>query len=175
MIVCQEFSTVEVVEMSQLVPQYRAAPFARCGSLERDIGHPASTIHGFKASTAGIGFVGRDFPKREVACRCLYERVKLRRVVGMSAGDFHARNDVGFYSRHQVHFNPVMVILFMAAPGIIPTYVIGRSEARRINGKINFYRFQGKAARGDKVLNDWRQVWLVKVLEDGAMMGPWEM
>src|SRR6185437_2135327 len=67
-------------------------------------------------------------------------------------------------------FHPFMLRSLLAVLNVKPSGKAGRSESRRINGKINFDRFQRQTGLCNECSENWSQCRVFKVIEDRVVM-----
>jgi hypothetical protein len=66
--------------------------------------------------------------------------------------NFDRRNNVGFNAAHNVALDPIVLLFHNPVPMVKPSCEMAGRKSRRIPGKIQFDRFEWKAALSDERL-----------------------
>ena len=168
MVVSQEAIPIEVVEVPHLVPQAVKAmiPLIAFGEgLEWDIRRSPYVFRNVKVLFCGISLIRRDLVDGESLGSLIYQCGKLSTIRRFKRRSFYTGYDMSVYPAHQVSPNPRLLRAFFTILVVEPARIGGCGKARRINGKVRFYRFQGTGTLFNQPFQEWCQIWILQIIE----------
>jgi len=161
-IVLQKLIAPELEVMIHPLPRPTAIP-PMMGS-ERDERRSSKCGDSLCIALTGIALVRRDFGDLKVPSSGVGQSRENNRIVCVPSKNFYSGNDVRFRADHQVTLNPIVLLPNLSVLMVKPAGETASSEARRISGKISFNGLQRQAGFSDELLQDARQVRILKVV-----------
>src|SRR2546429_3127426 len=137
------------------------------GFLIGDVGRAADARDHFRIAAARIALIGRDLTDREVFCRRLHERRKLRRVSRIAAVNLNGGHDVRLNAAHDVRLDPSVPALALVAILVLrPGVEARRAEPGRVHGEIGLDRAERPARFRDEGSQDRRDRGILQHVQD---------
>lgn len=168
MVVREEFFAIKLEEVIHLLPQ--AAALARMNRLERDVRRGPMTGHSIVIVQATIALVARHFAKLEILRSRIDEIGKELGVTCIFIANFDCRHNVCLHATHKVDFDPSMLLPDRSVFVVEPADKTRRREAGRVRCEIAFDGFERQAAFDNHSAQGFRNVWVVKRVEDRVEM-----